>query len=227
MAEHEHARRIDARRLAQRVHRQHCIVGGFVVDAEIALGEVLRPRLGALLVAQHRDALRGESAGDVEEGLVRTDGFVAVLRAGAVHQHDRGNKLAGNLPIAIRHRQRAGQRAFAFADGEIGFVEVRIRGHGRRGWRRRGLDQETDDASIVRDHDLRHQLGLGVMQRDRRQLRAGRRFEHRFAATPGFTGLHGQRFPHRLQFFDGYGSGHLGAEHRFGLRVFAGVHVRE
>src|SRR3546814_2028686 len=67
-----------AGRFAQRGDGEHGVIGCLAVDGDAAVGVVLWARLRALVVAQHRDALCGEAARDVEEGLVRADALVAV-----------------------------------------------------------------------------------------------------------------------------------------------------
>ena len=79
-----------------------------VVDHLLLDGEVLAPWpasaaccRGALLVAQHGDALAGQAPGQVAERLVGADRLVAVVRAGAVDQHHRRERA-----VALRQRQR-------------------------------------------------------------------------------------------------------------------------
>src|SRR3546814_162331 len=146
--------------LAQRGDGKHGVVGGLAVDGDAAVGVVLWARLRALVVAQHRDALCGEAARDVEEGLVRADALVAVVWTGAVHQHDRGH--AGVNIGVLRHRKRAGQGAFAAADGEVGFD---VGGIGVHGWRcggrlRGGRGVQAGDLAVAVEGDQK-QVGEG------------------------------------------------------------------
>src|SRR3546814_9567379 len=128
VAQHVHARRVDAGRFAQRGDGKHGVVGGLAVDGDAAVGVVLWARLRALVVAQHRDALCGEAARDVEEGLVRADALVAVVWTGAVHQPDRGH--AGVNIGVLRPRTPAGPGAFAAPDGAVGFAVAGPGAHG-------------------------------------------------------------------------------------------------
>ena len=105
----------------QGLHCQHRIVRGLAVDGQAAgFGVILRARLGALLVAQHRDALGRQAAGDVEERAVRPDRLVAVVRTGAVHEHE-----DGRLFHTARQCEGCGQYDTAAADGQCEFVELR------------------------------------------------------------------------------------------------------
>src|SRR5690606_1756110 len=79
VAQYEHPVAVDAVDLAEGGYRGDRVVGGFVVDVVVTAGEILRTCLGALVIAQHRDAACGQCAGNVQEGPVGTDRLVAVL----------------------------------------------------------------------------------------------------------------------------------------------------
>jgi hypothetical protein len=88
MSQHKDLLRVDLWALAQEGHRFQRIVNDLFLDGE---GVYLTPHAGgidvcAFLVAQHRDALRGQSPGQIAERLVGRDRLVAVLWPRSMHQ---------------------------------------------------------------------------------------------------------------------------------------------
>ncbi|MCW0461961.1 hypothetical protein NB717_003029 [Xanthomonas sacchari] len=204
---HDHdARRVDAGRARQRRHRGDGVVGGLVVHGEPlvdAPGKALRQGEGALVVAQHRDALRGKPAGDVEERTVRADGLVAVLRARAVHQDHRRERT-----LACRQGQRARQRT----DRKRLFAEAGVGGGRRRRRRWCGSEQQAGDLAVRVDRHMRQQCATLELQA---------LFDHAQPVLLAFAGraallqraqLRGQRVPGLGQLFGWHRLGHRRGE---------------
>ncbi|MNM63659.1 hypothetical protein D3C81_750330 [compost metagenome] len=220
VAEHVEMFGIDAGRRGECGDGGYCVVGGFIVDAE-STAEILRTCVRAFFVAQHRNTLRGEAACDIQERTIRADGFIAVLRAGAMHQHHRRER-----PIALGQGQRAGQAVLSFrADRheERLFDEARIRRR-RSCLRRRGrLHQEAGDLVVLVEHDARLQPTLRVFQWNDDDAKALGLAGLRIAALAGGAHLRGQGFPHGLEFVGRHGGFHLCREHRFSCAVLRGI----
>jgi hypothetical protein len=102
----------DVRALLERVDRvdrirEHLGFEREVVRQLVAVGE------RALVVAQRRDAVRGERGREVGEQLGLADRLVAVHRAGAVNEHDGGKRA-----WAVGQREGCWQLVRCVADGQ-------------------------------------------------------------------------------------------------------------
>ncbi len=80
MAQHEQTLAIYASISAQRRERGNRIVGCFIINAEVAI-KILGARTASLVVSKYCDTLRGETARDVQEGPIGSNGFVTILRS--------------------------------------------------------------------------------------------------------------------------------------------------
>jgi len=90
------ALRVDGRVGSQQPHRGHCVVHNLLLHREAPVGrELLGVDHRPLVVAKHRDPGARKPLGQVQEGLVRPDTLMAVVGAGAVHQHDCGEGAVG------------------------------------------------------------------------------------------------------------------------------------
>src|SRR5580693_6748987 len=90
---------IDAIVRAQQLGPQERVLGRLFTDGEVAVardssGVSTRP----LLVPQHGDAAIREAPGEIAKRLVRSQGFVAIVRSRPVDQHD------GSRNRAVGHR---------------------------------------------------------------------------------------------------------------------------
>ncbi len=110
---------VDLRHFRQQGDGGDGVVGDFIFHRERRVGLGVGPiLLGALYIAQNRNVLAGQSVGQVGERLVGTDGFVGILRAGAMHQHDGRYRRLG-----IGKRENAGQLPTSADDGGVAVVE--------------------------------------------------------------------------------------------------------
>src|SRR5207244_860551 len=87
MSQHKDLLWVDLWPLAQEGHRFHCIINDLFLDRE---GIPLTLQAGgidfcAFLVAQHSDALRGQSPGQIAERLIGWDRLIAVLWSRPMH----------------------------------------------------------------------------------------------------------------------------------------------
>ena len=141
-----------------------------------------------------------------------------------MHQHDRGH--AGTC--VLRHRQGAGQGAFAAADGEVGFD---VGGIGVHRWRgggrlRGGRVVQAGDLAVAVDGDGGVDVGMFAVDADDHHPHAGLRGDHRFVAA-GLRPGGGELRLHRCELVDAQGILHLRGEVGRGGFVFAGLHVVE
>ena len=109
--------------------------------------------------------------------MVRPDGFVAVVRAAAVHEHHCGHRSLDRCPV--RQHQRGGQLYLAVLHGRLTHIAGRERcvfpcrrcffrvdyvvrclaACWRRGGRRGGREEEAGDASFGIEGDGHNQRG--------------------------------------------------------------------
>ena len=218
MAEDEHTGRVDAGLLLEQGNRGDGIVGGFRGQAD-AITEVLRSGLGALVIAQYRNALCGQAVGDIGKRLVRADRFIAVLRAGAVDQHD-GREGA----IALGQAQGGAQWAGAVDDLQGQFTEGSIGGHGR-GRTRDRCQMETGDAPLRVDDRGRQQGALVELQPADDALMAIDQAQLTFRIAGQRPQLLVQCLPELGQSGCRHGLGHLWAEACFGGAELPGLQL--
>ncbi|MNS68808.1 hypothetical protein D3C72_1020980 [compost metagenome] len=174
--------------------------------------------MGALVVAQHCDAPCGQAAGNVQERTVATDGFVAILRAGAVHQHH-GREWS----FALGQGQGAGQCTARLRHAEIGFAVARV-GRRRRCLGGRGRAQQQTRDFVLRVHrHLRDHRASGELQGYFHQVQALLLAAVCRATLLQFT----QRLPQALQLVGRHGRGHLRGQHGFGIGDPPGLEVIE
>ncbi len=99
--------------MPQSCHSGHRVVNRLIVDREAhCVGhQPLAVLSGALLVAEHRNALPRQAPRQVAERLFGTDGLVPTIGTGSVHQHNRRKGSAvgrqrdrpGEDPVTITH----------------------------------------------------------------------------------------------------------------------------
>ncbi len=128
----------------------HRVVDDLLLHRHRQLRHLLAVGAGPLLVAEHRDSLRGEPPGQVAEGLHGAHGLVLVVRTGSVDEHHRRER---SLPRrkAQRPQQDPGRVAQPHVDvAELLGVDVGRRDpvRGQREGRGQGGGREADGGEL-------------------------------------------------------------------------------